>query len=50
MKSSLNSLDTEYDLYNFIKDKDSLNDYVFIKKRSDVKERRQNSNQIKLSL
>lgn len=40
MKSSLNSLDTEYDLYNFIKDKDSLNDYVFIKKRSDVKERR----------
>lgn len=40
MKASLNSLDTEYDLYNYIKGKDSLNDYVFIKKRSDSKERR----------
>lgn len=40
MKASLNSLDTEYDLYNYIKGKDSLNDYIFIKKRSDSKERR----------
>lgn len=39
-KASLNSLDTEYDLYNYIKGKDTLNDYVFIKKRSDSKERR----------
>lgn len=39
-KASSNSLDAEYDLYNYIKEKDSLNDYVFIKKRSDTKERR----------
>ena len=39
-KATLDSLDTEYDLYNFIKEKDSINDYVFIKKRNDTKERR----------
>lgn len=40
MKASLNSLDTDYDLYNYIKTKDDINDYVFIKKRSDIVERR----------
>ena len=40
MKASLNSIDSEYDLYNFMKSNDGINDYVFIKKRSDAKERR----------
>lgn len=37
-KASKNSLNTEYDLYNYMKEYDLINDYVFIKKRSDILE------------
>ena len=34
--ASRNALSTEYDLYNFMKERDLINDYFFIKKRSDI--------------
>ena len=37
-KSSKNGLSTEYDLYNYMKERDIINDYFFIKKRSDILE------------
>lgn len=37
-KASRNALSTEYDLYNFMKERDLINDYFFIKKRSDILE------------
>lgn len=37
-KASKNSLNTEYDLYNYMKEYDLINDYVFVKKRSDILE------------
>lgn len=37
-KASKNALSTEYDLYNFMKEHDLVNDYYFIKKRSDILE------------
>ena len=39
-KSTVNSIDTDYDLINFMRDKDSTNDCVFVKKRNDIIERR----------
>lgn len=39
-KATANSIDTSYDLMNYMESKDSSNDYVFIKKRNDIVERR----------
>lgn len=39
-KQTVNSVDTDYDLINYMKDRDSTNDCVFIKKRNDIIERR----------
>ena len=38
-QASLNGIDSEYDILNYIKDYDSENSYVVIKKRSDILER-----------
>ena len=37
-KGSRNALSTEYDLYNYMKERDMINDYFFLKKRSDILE------------
>lgn len=37
-KGSKNGLSTEYDLYNYVKERDMINDYFFLKKRSDILE------------
>lgn len=39
-KQTVNSYDTDIDLINYMKDRDSTNDYVFVKKRNDIIERR----------
>ena len=39
-KSSVNSIDTNYDLINFMKSRDDTNDCIFVKKRNDIIERR----------
>lgn len=39
-RATANSIDANYDLINFMESKDDSNDYVFIKKRNDIIERR----------
>ena len=39
-KSTVNNFSTNYDLINFMKDRDATNDCVFVKKRNDIMERR----------
>lgn len=39
-KSTVNSVDTDYDMIHFMESRDSTNDCVFIKKRNDIIERR----------
>ena len=39
-KQTINSMDTDIDLINYMRDRDSTNDCIFVKKRNDIIERR----------
>lgn len=39
-RATVNSIDTNYDLINYMESRDTTNDYIFIKKRNDIVERR----------